>query len=81
MVIRFAVGDRVWYVIPRGPGRDRPLYAESTVVSLWPTRITITTALDWRRRAVAPSACTQGDPPPGVDIIRYVDWRDSTRVI
>lgn len=67
----FAIGDRVWYVLPMGPGCPRPIYAAAVVVRFGKTRVGVRSVLGSRLRYVLPFSLTANEPPDDgtVDIL------------
>lgn len=64
---RFAVGDRVWYVMP-GLGDVPPIWLAVVVVQIRPTRVSIRAGRS-RIREVSPARLTTDAPPRDVTII------------
>ena len=64
---RFAVGDRVWYVIP-GLGGVPPIWLAVLVVEIRPARVNIRAGRA-RIRSVSAARLTTDPPPPDVTII------------
>ena len=65
----FQVGDRVWYVLGRAPGRPRPLFVAAVVVRIGGTRVGIQLVDGSPPRYVAPSSITTTIPVADVELV------------